>query len=131
MKNIICNYYDTKQNQTVESYPDLVTAIATFREFEWRPVVNDEGEAGIQMIMYNAVGDNNSSMQLSNSEDKLWCLAVCAVNRRRFCGPFFAKQTFKLFVEIEQSIVEKWIRNYFNDSLEEFTKRLEATAEHL
>ncbi len=127
MKGIVSAYYDIEQEYDIPFQPNVSEAIKAFRSFTWRGMVEQDG--GEQILMFNAVEDNNSTMAISCFDKESWAITISAVSRRRFFGPLFKKRIMRILMDLEQLEAERWITYFFEDTLEQLTYRLEGVPE--
>ena len=117
MENIFCGYYDEEAEQDVPLQPNISEAITFFKGFIWG---NESSESAMKILFFQALGDNEASLQISCLEKKLWCISASASIRRRFLGPFFKRSTFKIFIDKNEDETENIIRLFYDSSPHEF-----------
>ncbi len=122
MEGIVCGFYDEETDYDIPLNPDRAAAVEAFRNFKWE---NNEGGPANKALFFQAADDNNSSMLISSLEHGKWAVSATAVNRRRFFGPFFKKNTINIFLDLDKSATEALIEIFFTQSREEFTNFLE------
>lgn len=123
MKGILISCLDEEKEYDIPMCTDTAGGISAFRTIEWRPP--GTSEFFVNILYFHAPEDNDSSMQITCLEPDIWCVHINLVQRRRFLGPFFPKRTSELLPNLNQDAVERLITNFYSDTFEGFTKRLE------
>lgn len=124
MEGIITAYYTAEQDREIPFHLDLPQAIEEFRLFTWRSDTNQYDNN--PMLVLSSLGGNQSSLCISCVATDTWCITANAVNRRRFLGLFLPRQTMQTLQNLDQLETEHWITHFFEDTLEQFTVRLES-----
>ena len=117
MENIFCGYYDEETEQDVPLQPNISEAITFFKSFTWE---NENSESAMKILFFQALGDNEASLQISCLEKSLWCISTSVSIRRRFLGPFFKRNTFKIFIDKNEDETESIIRLFYDSSPHKF-----------
>ena len=117
MENIFCGYYDEETEQDVPLQPNISEAITFFKSFIWE---NGNSESAMKILFFQALGDNEASLQISCLEKSLWCISTSVSIRRRFLGPFFKRNTFKIFIDKNEDETENIIRLFYDSSPHKF-----------
>ena len=117
MENIFCGYYDEEAEQDVPLQPNISEAITFFKGFIWG---NESSESAMKILFFQSLGDNEASLQISCLEKSLWCISTSVSIRRRFLGPFFKRNTFKIFIDKNEDETENIIRLFYDSSPHEF-----------
>ena len=117
MENIFCGYYDEETEQDVPLQPNISEAITFFKSFIWE---NENSESAMKILFFQALGDNEASLQISCLEKSLWCISTSVSIRRRFLGPFFKRNTFKIFIDKNEDETENIIRLFYDSSPHKF-----------
>lgn len=124
MEGIITAYYIAEQEREIPFYLDLPQAIEEFRLFTRHP--SKKRSDNNQIWVLSSRGGNQSSLCISYFATNRWCVTANAVNRRRLFGLFLPRQTMQTLQNLDQSETEHWIIHFFEDTLEQFTTRLQA-----
>lgn len=117
MENVFCGYYDEETEQDVPLQPNISEAITFFNNFIWE---NENSESAMKILFFQALGDNEASLQISCLEKSLWCISTSVSIRRRFLGPFFKRNTFKIFIDKNENETENIIRLFYDSSPHKF-----------
>lgn len=121
MDGIFCGYYDEEMEQDVPLQPNLTEAISFFKNFIWE---NKNNESTMKVLLLQVPEADDTSLQISSLEKNKWCVSAKVSNRRRFLGPFFKRETFKIFIDKNELETEKLIRLFYKSTLSEFTELL-------
>ena len=117
MENIFCGYYDEETEQDVPLQPNISEATTFFKSFIWE---NENSESAMKILFFQALGDNEASLQISWLEKSLWCISTSVSIRRRFLGSFFKRNTFKIFIDKNEDETENIIRLFYDSSPHKF-----------
>ena len=120
IKSVFCGYLDEEMEQDVPLTPTLEEAISFFQNFIWE---NKNEESSMKML--NFAISNNAYLNISSFIENSWCVTASISTRRRFLGPFFKRQSFRIFLDINASEIEDIIRLFYQDSLDELDKILQ------
>lgn len=118
-KNVFCGYLDEEMDQDVPLTPTLAEAISFFRNFIWE---NEKLESSMKILSFTILDE--AYLQISTLTENLWCVTASVSTRRRFLGPFFKRESFRIFLDINASETEKIIRLLYQDSLDELNELL-------
>ena len=121
MENIFCGYYDEETEQDVPLQPNISEATTFFKSFIWE---NENSESAMKILFFQALGDNEASLQISCLEKSLWCISTSVSIRRRFLGPFVKRNTFKIFIDKNEDETENIIRLFYDSSPHKFAAYL-------
>ena len=119
IKTIFCGYFDEEMDQDVPLTPTLVEATSFFRNFIWK---NEKTESSMKILSFTIL--NEGYLQISKLTENSWCLTASVSTRRRFFGPFFKRESFRIFLDINASETENIIRLLYQDSLDELNEML-------
>jgi hypothetical protein len=119
IKSVFCGYLDEDIDQDVPLTPTLAEAISFFRNFIWE---NEKSESSMKILSFTIL--NESYLQISTLIENLWCITASVSTRRRFFGPFFKRESFRIFIDINASETENIIRLLYQDSLDELDELL-------
>ena len=81
----------------------------------------------MKVIMFQSPSADDSSIQISSLEKGKWDVSAKVSNRRRFFGPFFKQDTFKVFIDKNKRETEKLIRSFYKSTLSELTAILKSS----
>jgi hypothetical protein len=118
-KSVFCGYLDEEMDQDVPLTPTLAEAISFFRNFIWE---NEKSESSMKILSFTILDE--AYLQISTLTENLWCVTASVSNRRRFLGPFFKRESFRIFLDINASETEDIIRLLYQDSLDELDEML-------
>ncbi|CAM4269813.1 hypothetical protein [Pseudoalteromonas ostreae] len=124
MKGIYCGYYDEEMEQDVPLQPSLTEAVSFFKSFIWE---NKSEESSMKVIILQIPDMDDASLQISTLEENKWCISAHVSNRRRFLGPFFKRNTFKIFIDKNELETIEIITSFYQNTLEEFTALLKSS----
>jgi hypothetical protein len=126
MDQVFCGYYDEEMEQDVPLQPNLDEAITFFKNFIWD---NKNVESAMKILFFQTPEDDEASLQISSLEKNQWCVSANVSKRRRFLGPFFKRDTFKIFIDKNKLETENIIRLFYQNSSNEFTTYLQCSEE--
>jgi hypothetical protein len=106
-------------DQDVPLTPTLAEAISFFRNFIWE---NEKSESSMKILSFTILDE--AYLQISTLTENLWCVTASVSTRRRFLGPFFKRESFRIFLDINASETENIIRLLYQDSLNELNEVL-------
>ena len=118
-KSVFCGYLDEEMDQDVPLTPTLAEAISFFRNFIWE---NEKSESSMKILSFTILDE--AYLQISTLTENLWCVTASVSTRRRFLGPFFKRESFRIFLDINASETENIIRLLYQDSLNELNELL-------
>ncbi|MFT4764539.1 MAG: hypothetical protein ACI9OH_001634 [Oleispira sp.] len=118
-KSVFCGYLDEEMDQDVPLTPTLAEAISFFRNFIWE---NEKSESSMKILSFTILDE--AYLQISTLTENLWCVTASVSTRRRFLGPFFKRESFRIFLDINASETENIIRLLYQDSLDELNELL-------
>jgi hypothetical protein len=118
-KSVFCGYLDEEMDQDVPLTPTLAEAISFFRNFIWE---NEKSESSMKILSFTILDE--AYLQISTLTENLWCVTASVSTRRRFLGPFFKRESFRIFLDINASETEDIIRLLYQDSLDELDEML-------
>jgi hypothetical protein len=103
-KSVFCGYLDEEMDQDVPLTPTLAEAISFFRNFIWE---NEKSESSMKILSFTILDE--AYLQISTLTENLWCVTASVSTRRRFLGPFFKRESFRIFLDINASETENII----------------------
>jgi hypothetical protein len=118
-KSVFCGYLDEEMDQDVPLTPTLTEAISFFRNFIWE---NEKPESSMKILSFTILDE--AYLQISTLTENLWCVTASVSTRRRFLGPFFKRESFRIFLDINASETENIIRLLYQDCLNELNELL-------
>lgn len=118
-KSVFCGYLDEEMDQDVPLTPTLAEAISFFRNFIWE---NEKSESSMKILSFTILDE--AYLQISTLTENLWCVTASVSTRRRFLGPFFKRESFRIFLDINASETENIMHLLYQDSLDELNKLL-------
>ncbi|MFT4908404.1 MAG: hypothetical protein ACI978_002495 [Oleispira sp.] len=118
-KSVFCGYLDEEMDQDVPLTPTLAEAISFFRNFIWE---NEKSESSMKILSFTILDE--AYLQISTLTENLWCVTASVSTRRRFLGPFFKRESFRIFLDINASETENIIRLLYQDNLNELNELL-------
>lgn len=123
MDGIFCGYFDEEMEHDVPLQPNLAEAISLFKSFDWK---NKKLESAMKVLIFQIPDADDASLQISSLENNKWCVSAKVSNRRRFFGPFFKRDIFRIFIDFNKLATENLIRQFYQSSLSEFTALLKS-----
>ena len=126
MKGVFCGYYDEESDQSIPMEPTLDEAVLLFKTFRWE---NDREESAPKLLIFQNGDTDEASLSISKVDEDQWCISAAASTRRRFFGPFFKANRFKLFLNKTADEVEDLLRFFYQSSVIDVADLLKNDAE--
>ncbi|WP_043319359.1 hypothetical protein [Microbulbifer sp. HZ11] len=126
MNLVYCGYYDEEAEQNIPAKPTMEEAICLYKSFQWE---NKEEESSQKLLIFQTGEFNESSLSISKFDEGAWCISASTSRRRRFFGPFFKINTFRVFIDKNVAEVERILRLFYESSTSEFAEFLKSNVE--
>ncbi len=117
--SVFCGYLDEEIEQDVPLNPTLAEAISFFHSFIWE---NEKSESSMKML--NFIIPDKAYLNISSLIEDSWCVTASVSTRRRFLGPFFKRESFRIFLDINATETENLMRLFYQDDLNELDELL-------
>ncbi len=126
MNQIFCGYYDEEMEQDVPLEPTLDEAVSFFENFIWE---NKNSASALKIIFFQTSKADDAALQISYLAKNAWSISASASKRRRFLGPFFKRNIFKIFLDKNKLETKNIIRALYQNTSNDFVQYLECSEE--